>query len=125
MTEQELFDRVAVHLLTQRATARSTTNPGACLYHAPDGKKCAIGVLIPDELYDFRFENRTVDALPVDVLEKLGLVGKIGLALALQNVHDQCDVDNWVAYLDVVAEDHDLSPAVLTPFAPTSARSGP
>lgn len=48
MEPQEIFNKVATHLFTQGEQARNDT---ACLYRAKDNKKCAVGCLIPDEMY--------------------------------------------------------------------------
>lgn len=48
-TKQEIFDFVVEKL---RAQGCASVNPfGRCLYRGPDGLKCAIGHMIPDELY--------------------------------------------------------------------------
>lgn len=36
---------------------------GACFYRSPDGCRCGVGVLIPDELYSSAFEAVNVGAL--------------------------------------------------------------
>lgn len=50
MTPQEIFDTVVRHAFTQRAPARNM-DPPHCRYRAEDGKKCFVGVLIPDNIY--------------------------------------------------------------------------
>lgn len=57
MTAQEVFDAVATHLLTQNARSVTEDSPGTCLYRGPEGRKCAIGALIPDSLYRPEIEN--------------------------------------------------------------------
>lgn len=48
MSKQEIFTRVAVHLLRQKV--RSVLPDGVgCAYRGKHGTKCAIGALIPDE----------------------------------------------------------------------------
>lgn len=52
MDKQAIFDRVVTHLLTQKR--RSVTITGGvrtCMYRAPNGDMCAIGCLIPDDVY--------------------------------------------------------------------------
>lgn len=59
-TAQEVFDKVVHHLRTQQGQAVEVLDDGdtgVCLYHAPDGKKCAIGVLISDEQYSSGMER--------------------------------------------------------------------
>ena len=54
MTNQEAFDKVKAHLLLQNSRALYKNH--GCRYKDQDGKKCAVGCLIPDELYEDRFE---------------------------------------------------------------------
>lgn len=61
MTKQEILDKVAAHFAIQRRPA--ITVFGHCVYRGPDGLKCAIGALIPDDLYDPRFEGSPFDEL--------------------------------------------------------------
>jgi hypothetical protein len=53
MTLQETFDKVCVHLLTQlqKSVFLDSNGSMACAYRGPNGLKCAVGCLIPDELY--------------------------------------------------------------------------
>ena len=54
-TEQEVFDIVAKHLLTQNARSRNLL--GVCLYRSSNGQKCAAGCLIPDKIIVSNFEG--------------------------------------------------------------------
>lgn len=59
---QLIFDTVARHLLTQGT--RAVTEYGrACRYRGPDNTKCAIGALIPDDIYSDHLEGGGVHAL--------------------------------------------------------------
>ena len=63
-TKQEVYDIVMDHLWHQNKQAGKQEPDLAyfsCLYRAPDGSKCAIGCLIPDELYDPVFESNDID----------------------------------------------------------------
>jgi hypothetical protein len=123
---QELFDTVATHLLRQGRKAE--TERGVCKYRTDDGLKCAVGVLIPDELYcpifegvsigewinnpvgeadDYRRRGRMVSAAAGVFQDQLPLVS------ALQKVHDLRDVANWRDELKQVAKEFDLDPKVL------------
>ena len=33
------------------------------MYRTPEGEKCAVGALIPDELYDIKFEKKSIATL--------------------------------------------------------------
>lgn len=50
-TAQEVFDQVAVHLLTQKAKSVHPDKPSFCMYRGKDGLKCAAGALIADHEY--------------------------------------------------------------------------
>lgn len=119
MEAQEIFDTVATHLFVQGRRATSPGNDLMCAYRGEGGAKCAVGVLIPDEIYDEMMEGRTVS----------GLVGSAHYALPdwmieaqellkdLQNVHDT-EV-NWKnsatmnAALSAVAVERNLNSVVL------------
>jgi hypothetical protein len=49
---------IAEHLKAQGA--RALDSEGHCSYRAPDGKKCAVGVLIKDEFYNPYCEEATL-----------------------------------------------------------------
>src|SRR5258706_1958080 len=63
MTNQELFDKVKNHLLSQNAQSIAYRTPQTyhvvkyCVYKNENGLKCAIGCLIPDEKYSPEFEG--------------------------------------------------------------------
>ncbi len=120
MTEQEIFDTVARHLLTQNAKSLLFPDPGLeqdgtmCAYRAPTGLRCAVGCLIPDELYDATMETCTVHAL----ITNFAAVGERfseheDLLAALQSVHDNTEVEFWKMDLASVAEDFHLNTEVL------------
>lgn len=91
-TEQEVFDHVAYHLLTQNEPAMDGK---FCVYRTDDGKKCAAGCLIAPLEYDRDWEARAWDTL-VDH-------GKVPcehevLIADLQSQHDKAahlTVDEW------------------------------
>ena len=49
ISKQEAFDTAVRGIHAQGGPAMDGHR---CMYRAPDGKKCAFGLLIPDELYD-------------------------------------------------------------------------
>lgn len=74
-TAQETFDYVVRALAEQGGPAWGPINDrdevGGCLYRAPDGRKCAFGQVLPDELYTPSMENHYI---PV-VIRKIGADG--------------------------------------------------
>lgn len=90
---QEVFDIVVTHLITQRRPAYTGLS-GCCMYRAPDGLRCAVGALIPDNLYDPEFEGDTADCVIQKLFDKdlADWREHKELLLALQEVHDECFV---------------------------------
>ena len=86
-TPQEIYDRVAQHLITQGQRAAYGVS---CIYHASNGDKCAIGVLISDEAYLPEMEGLTAYSL----IRRHGkglpswFQANIDLLEDLQEVHD-------------------------------------
>ncbi len=66
-TKQEMFNMVVTHLRAQGRRAQIAN--GLCRYRTDTGLKCAIGCLIPDELYSPWLEN----SLTSDLLSRPGL----------------------------------------------------
>lgn len=56
MTKQEYYDLLAVSILN--GTFPSVSD-GRCRYYGPDGRHCAVGLLIPPERYSPRMEGMT------------------------------------------------------------------
>jgi len=61
MNKQEIFDKISTHLIKQGVQA---IHNNTCLYYDEEtGHKCAIGCLIPTELYDYDIEGNSVEEL--------------------------------------------------------------
>ena len=111
MTLQEIFDKVATHLLTQNARAQAP-NGTYCYYRAPGGLTCAVGCLISDEAYQPQIEGVGVgnDRVSRVVAQSIGQVAlserQQSLLASLQNIHDEVDPDRWPEALRKVAIHH-------------------
>lgn len=90
MKLQEMFDTVLTHMRVQRC--KSVEN-GRCRYRGSDGKRCPIGFLIPDDMYEERYENQSISDLP-SLANKLGL--NLPLAVSLQVAHDSSTDANFM-----------------------------
>lgn len=102
---EELFMTVAARLLKQGA--RSMSGPvgkQTCVYRGEHGMKCAVGLVIPDELYDPDFEGSTADELLGWDHKHRGLLGD------LQQVHDWGNPDNWRSRLTHLAVKNGFDP---------------
>lgn len=58
---QQVVAQMADHLATQRS--RSADERGNCQYRSQNGCKCAVGFLIPDDLYTHSIEDVNIDAV--------------------------------------------------------------
>lgn len=94
-TAQETFFTIVNHLRKQNC--KSINENEECLYRGPNGTKCAIGCLIPDDKYSILLEGLTATSYKVqNLLKSLGYNEEIlGLLIDLQNIHDHYPVDQW------------------------------
>ena len=62
MNNQEIFNRVVIHLRKQGRKSHSSNRlrRDECKYRAPDGLCCAVGCLIDDEHYRPEMEAKPV-----------------------------------------------------------------
>lgn len=121
MRKQEIFDKVARHLLRQKKKARDAHG---CRYRVGD-LRCAIGCLIPKRLYKPIIEGKGaysfVDKGQNEGGEVARAIGKkIGLHAShrkllqdLQSVHDFKYPPHWLEELQKVARKHRLNQKVL------------
>ena len=115
-TEQQVFDQVATHLLTQ---GRKSENAGTCLYRGPEGTKCAAGCLIGKSEYRAYWEGRSWSGLAGE-----GSVPEehLDLIIALQKIHDHPDwrlrtlARSWREKLIKLANEFELSYKVVEDF---------
>ena len=91
-TKQQIFDFVVKFLVKQGGPALDSQ--GDCVYKTSDGKKCAIGCLIPDKVYSPVFEGKSIESL-LGTFKAFESVKLTQFALeneeflvALQNTHD-------------------------------------
>lgn len=96
-TKQEIFDAVVLHLRTQKDV--SVMSGGVCAYRGNHGLKCAIGILIPDEVYLSKMEGLGIayliasDLLSPDLKEEF--THHQSLLSSLQGVHDAGALFYW------------------------------
>lgn len=127
-TEQEVFDQVARHLLTQGAFAR-IGSAGRCVFRTSSGLKCAAGCLISDEEYA-SFNKEGAGTQNNRLEEAGGWCGNIDdgnvpedhrdLIIALQIAHDksQC-ITELPGKLIRLAVEFKLNHDVVREFHPT------
>lgn len=117
MTPQKIYDTVKAHLIKQGRRAYSIVDSG-CSYRTSNGFKCAVGCLIPDELYTDEMEGVLVVNLIhayKDVLPEWFCLNEVLLG-RLQVVHDYqhnwSSSDGFVGFSALYAVAHDFK---LTP----------
>lgn len=90
-TLQEVFNKVAIHLLTQKKKSVSATD-GTCHYRGDGGLKCAAGILIPDDQYSSNMENKSWGSIICHKFVEDKFANQIQ---CLQNIHDVAPVSDW------------------------------
>lgn len=118
-SNQQVFDIAARHLLTQKQRS-ATPRPGSkdrCLYRAPDGCKCAVGALIPDDIYEPGMDDGDSGIALLHsrfpVIRELFANVSLNLLSDLQDIHDDTHPSQWAQSLRAHARLHNLSAAVV------------
>jgi hypothetical protein len=124
MNNQEIFDTVARHIIKQGKPA--VNEYGDCKYRTADGSMCAVGVLIPDDVYTEDMEWMVPDHLATDKYISVDDGAKSGvLLLNLQAAHDMDlmswddddnivpDFDTWASAMRHIAKEYSLNTNVL------------
>lgn len=104
-SRQEAFNQVAEHLLKQ---GKKAMYGGSCQYRTDDGCKCAVGIFIPDDKYDYYLEGAI--AFSPRVLRAAHIPIEDGTFYReLQKIHDRNDPHTWPKKLYELAELFNLS----------------
>jgi hypothetical protein len=109
MTAQEVFNAGRDHLLQQNAKSERKCNEHSviafCVYNGEDGKCCGAAPFLLN--YVEEMEGDTWDRLSY---QDLVPTAHKELILALQDVHDVYDVEQWAELLTQLAEFRNLTP---------------
>ncbi|BAO85169.1 hypothetical protein [Caballeronia cordobensis] len=115
LSPKDIYERVSEHLLTQRAV--SEDDNGSCRLRSPEGRKCAIGSLVRDDVYRPELEGvgisyyrhaqdgtllRALYASQVNAYDP----NIIDLLIELEEVHDYADIDEWPELLAALGKRH-------------------
>lgn len=121
MAPQEIFDTVVRHL-AQQGTQSVSKDVILCAYRGVGGRKCAAGVLIPDESYVPAMEGMKARNLPLKFDLPEWFIENVSLIQGLQIAHDRewlADDDHpdpdkrLVARLNLIAEMCGLNSSVV------------
>lgn len=143
LTDQQIYDTVVTHLWTQNARSVAPEGYSCRYYDKATGNKCAVGCLIPTELYSWKLEGRGVRTLKFShesecrkVAKFLGVTisnTKTFLLVELQGFHDEVfkplpasdtQLLGMINSLTSIADSYGLSTKVLTTTFCTN-RPGP
>lgn len=117
LTDQQIFDRVAVHLIEQGEPSLAYAGVSLCMYRGGEGRMCAVGRLIPDNAYDPDMERKSVLDLFNEFPRAMQVAGlewrQRWLLQALQDVHDNHNPKDWDEQLGKVASHYQLKTAAL------------
>lgn len=125
-TSQEIFNKVARHLLTQNEKAQKGIH---CMYRLTVKRmnkegveesvtlKCGAGAMIEDEDYKVEMENKPIGYLVGgEQISRLNYDSHDFLLSRLQAVHDGVDVCEWKNKLGAVGREFKLNTDVLNEF---------
>ena len=106
-TRIEIVETVTKHLLAQGKKSKESEGT-KCLYRGPNGLQCAIGCLIPDDMYKSWFDDQGYIDMTIAAAANIS-PDDIDLARRLQKIHDEMDVEQWLPALEEIRK------AVLRP----------
>jgi hypothetical protein len=92
MEAQEIFETVWNHFVVGGAALSKDPFDNACYYRAPDGRKCAVGVLVTDEECRY-FGFSSVRTLDIDKKLPARLRPHVDMLVRLQTMHDSAISD--------------------------------
>lgn len=118
-TQQEVFDYIAHHMLTQGKKAYNDYTDSCCYRIViNDGEvlKCAAGCLIPDEDYDPKIEGKKWRSLPLKFREFKSCTHHEEMISLLQSAHDFREMSDWKTRLREIGEHCKLSTEILDQF---------
>lgn len=122
MNHQEIFDKVAAHLLTQMVKSQNEAGH-KCMYRGTANTRCAVGCLIPDDKYDPSME-KVGGIFKVSDIKSLRL-DEVGIEAnetnqrilgALQFLHDYTLPEDWANNLLEYCQTQGLDAKVLEQF---------
>ena len=117
MTDQEIYNKVRNHLLTQMKKSLSgngNRNSSGCCYVSPDGTRCAAGCLLPQDYVppaEYNTGHSVFDIIKDEEAPEVmrrAFQSNEGLLTSLQTVHDCYSPDRWAPELGLVADVYDL-----------------
>lgn len=113
MNNQQAFNQMVEHLRKQKKRSYEESI-STCLYRGPNGLKCAIGALIPDELYREEMEGMAVTRLLINEQNKYPKLYELfeqvdsQFLSEMQDIHDFNPIEQWERRFELCAGDYNL-----------------
>lgn len=91
-TKEKMIEQIKNEMLDHVSANPNVSNRMVCAYRADDGNKCAIGVFIPNEVYNSSMEGRT--PLSPEFWHVLAMYMPLNAhgMWQMQQIHDHSDV---------------------------------
>lgn len=106
MTNQEAFTAMVQHLRKQGCKSQDEQHQ-TCLYRGPNGLKCAVGVLIPDEEYRDEWDEKGWQVAKLECVSLRGI--DMHLLKQMQSTHDHISVPFWESHFEGIANQFRLT----------------
>lgn len=88
-TKKKMIAHIKKNFKGQSKMSMFEGHSATCLYRGPKGKKCAVGLFIPDEVYSPGMEDKNVAAIVKRYPKLLSVLPLSSVALGnLQYIHD-------------------------------------
>ena len=107
---QEDFNKIWERAKDERVSIEEDSM-GICMYRSPDGLKCFVGEIIPDELYQDTMEkNIASEVFSCNYADFFKARNSFSHAYdVMQRIHDRYDPEEWHDRLRMVAKDYALT----------------
>lgn len=118
LTMQQAFEIMVTGLLRQGVKSGYLDEMDSrffnCKYRGWEGTKCAIGFIIPDDIYDTKYEGSSVSQihslLPLEMIYDNGHANfEMERFLDdMQDIHDDSEIETWFAHFVTVGRTYHL-----------------
>jgi hypothetical protein len=127
MTRQQMFNRIARHMMLQNAKSVSSSKDKDCAYRSHRDNRllaCGVGILFPASLVQQKDFNNTdsiasvVEGLHTGELKApkeftKNLEQNLTMLERVQAIHDSVNVSQWRSSLHYMAQDYKLDPSAV------------
>ena len=113
LSNQEAFNIMVRHLRRQDCASILVNGLGLCAYRGIKGRMCAVGALIPNNIYLDIMEKNPIGDLLKDTnfteLQEFFSELNVSLLMRMQKIHDRADVSHWTEAFAEVAIEYNLT----------------